>query len=128
MGMEAGDHGAVGRFRRAGIAERNTLRLTFLYAPYRSLLRDWDARNKPSTVRGNRTTLRVHVLPAIGKIKIADSLQDDRSPRDHELAEVRSATQVLQRSRRFVEAEYSVDHGMERMLRHERAHGGEMVG
>ncbi len=31
-----------------------------------------EARNKPSTVRGNRITLRVHVLPALGKTKVAD--------------------------------------------------------
>ena len=31
-----------------------------------------EARNKPSTVRGNRTTLKVHVLPTMGKMKVAD--------------------------------------------------------
>ena len=36
-----------------------------------------EARNKPSTVRGNRTTLKVHVLPAMGKIKVADVKRSD---------------------------------------------------
>ncbi len=36
-----------------------------------------EARNKPSTVRGNRTTLKVHVLPALGKIKVADMKRSD---------------------------------------------------
>ena len=36
-----------------------------------------EARNKPSTVRGNRTTLKVHVLPALGKIKVADVKRSD---------------------------------------------------
>jgi len=31
-----------------------------------------EARNKPSTVKGNRITLKVHVLPALGMIKVAD--------------------------------------------------------
>ena len=31
-----------------------------------------EARNKPSTVKGNRITLKVHLLPALGKIKVAD--------------------------------------------------------
>jgi integrase len=31
-----------------------------------------ETRNKPSTVKGNRITLKVHVLPALGKIKVAD--------------------------------------------------------
>ena len=31
-----------------------------------------EARNKPSTVKGNRITLKVHVLPALGKVKVAD--------------------------------------------------------
>ena len=31
-----------------------------------------EARNKPSTIKGNRITLKVHVLPALGKIKVAD--------------------------------------------------------
>lgn len=31
-----------------------------------------EARNKLSTVKGNRITLKVHVLPALGKIKVAD--------------------------------------------------------
>ena len=36
-----------------------------------------EARNKPSTVRGNRTTLKVHVLPALGKIKVVDVKRSD---------------------------------------------------
>ena len=36
-----------------------------------------EARNKPSTVRGNRTTLKVHVLPALGKFKVADVKRSD---------------------------------------------------
>ena len=36
-----------------------------------------EARNKPSTVRGNRTTLKVHILPALGKIKVADVKRSD---------------------------------------------------
>jgi integrase len=36
-----------------------------------------EARNKPSTVRGNRTNLKVHVLPALGKIKVADVKRSD---------------------------------------------------
>ncbi len=36
-----------------------------------------EARNKPSTVRGNRTTLKVHVLPALGKIKITGVKRSD---------------------------------------------------
>lgn len=36
-----------------------------------------EARNKPSTVRGNRTTLKVHVLPAMGRIKVADVKRSD---------------------------------------------------
>lgn len=36
-----------------------------------------EARNKPSTVRGNRITLKVHVLPALGKIKVADVKRSD---------------------------------------------------
>ena len=36
-----------------------------------------EARNKPSTVRGNRTTLKIHVLPALGKIKVADVKRSD---------------------------------------------------
>ena len=36
-----------------------------------------EARNKPSTVRGNRTTLKVHVLPALGKTKVADVKRSD---------------------------------------------------
>ncbi len=31
-----------------------------------------ESRNKLSTVKGNRITLKVHVLPALGKIKVAD--------------------------------------------------------
>ena len=31
-----------------------------------------EARNKPSTVRGNRITLKAHILPAMGKTKVAD--------------------------------------------------------
>ena len=36
-----------------------------------------EARNKPSTVRGNRITLKVHVLPAMGKIKVVDVKRSD---------------------------------------------------
>ena len=36
-----------------------------------------EARNKPSTVRGNRTTLKVHVLPALGKIRVTDVKRSD---------------------------------------------------
>lgn len=36
-----------------------------------------EARNKLSTVRGNRTTLKVHVLPALGKIKVLDVKRSD---------------------------------------------------
>lgn len=36
-----------------------------------------EARNKPSTVRGNRTTLKVHVLPAMGRMKVADVKRPD---------------------------------------------------
>ncbi len=38
-----------------------------------------EAWNKPSTVRGNRTTLKVHVLPAMGKIKVVDVKRSDVS-------------------------------------------------
>ena len=31
-----------------------------------------EARNKPSTVKGNRITIKAHVLPALGKVKVAD--------------------------------------------------------
>lgn len=31
-----------------------------------------EARNKRSTVRGNRITLKAHVLPALGNVKVAD--------------------------------------------------------
>ena len=36
-----------------------------------------EARNKPSTVRGNRITLKAHVLPALGKTKVADVKRSD---------------------------------------------------
>ena len=36
-----------------------------------------EARNKPSTVRGNRITLKVHVLPAMGRTKVADVKRSD---------------------------------------------------
>lgn len=36
-----------------------------------------EARNKPSTVRGNRITLKAHVLPALGKAKVADVKRSD---------------------------------------------------
>ncbi len=36
-----------------------------------------EARNKPSTVKGNRITLKVHVLPALGKMKVADVKRSD---------------------------------------------------
>lgn len=36
-----------------------------------------EARNKPSTVKGNRITLKAHVLPAFGKVKVADVKRSD---------------------------------------------------
>jgi integrase len=36
-----------------------------------------EARNKPSTVSGNRTNLKVHILPALGKVKVADVKRSD---------------------------------------------------
>lgn len=36
-----------------------------------------EARNKPSTVKGNRITLKAHVLPALGKVKVADVKRSD---------------------------------------------------
>ena len=38
----------------------------------RFMIEHSEARNKPSTVRGNRITLKAHVLPALGKVKVAD--------------------------------------------------------
>ena len=36
-----------------------------------------ESRNKPSTVYSNRMNLRVHVLPALGRIKVADVKRPD---------------------------------------------------
>ena len=38
----------------------------------RFMIEHSEARNKPSTVRGNRVTLKAHVLPTLGKVKVAD--------------------------------------------------------
>ena len=36
-----------------------------------------EARNKPSSVRTNRLNLRVHVLPALGRMKVAEAKRSD---------------------------------------------------
>lgn len=36
-----------------------------------------EARNEPSTVKGNRITLKVHVLPALGRMKVAEVKRSD---------------------------------------------------
>ena len=36
-----------------------------------------EARNKPSTVAGNRSQLKLHILPALGKLKVADVKRSD---------------------------------------------------
>ena len=36
-----------------------------------------EARNKPSTVKGNRCILKVHVLPALGKIRVSEVKRSD---------------------------------------------------
>ena len=38
----------------------------------RFMIEHSEARNKPSTVRGNRVTLKAHILPAMEKTKVAD--------------------------------------------------------
>ena len=43
----------------------------------RFLVEHSEARNKPSTVYGNRMNLRVHVLPALGRTKVADVKRPD---------------------------------------------------
>ena len=36
-----------------------------------------EARNKPSTIAGNRTNLKGHILPALGKVRVADVKRSD---------------------------------------------------
>ena len=43
----------------------------------RFMIEHSEARNKPSTVYGNRMNLRVHVLPALGRTKVADVKRPD---------------------------------------------------
>ncbi len=38
----------------------------------RFMIEHSEARNKPSTVRGNQITLKAHVLPALGNVKVAE--------------------------------------------------------